>query len=322
MTTTHRNALAHLRNDQSSAVPVQLIISGGTGGHGGNGGGEGGGNGGLGEGPRLTFSNSVIIIHDSLAGGQASGTRHIREGLALIGAGLAELGGNFFAFIVDWLGQSVPRGVIQDMFFVMDPGGSYIAVQMQFCPDYAAFHELMKTYLRGRAASRYVERGDYSIVLEDGSFIVPARFPETIQAGVRIEMSILQRQVQNHSDTVQNTTCPHCSWPQATRTGNGWFQCSSTACARNYRIEEQNEDVEELLSPQLQVHILIFDGQRAVSFPRPLMPPEKGEEKLVEDFVSVVLNAPSADRGVTASILAVYVFLAAFLIYVDGRMSP
>jgi hypothetical protein len=136
MTTTHRNALAHLRNDQSLAVPVQLIISGGTGGYGGNGGGEGG-NGGLGEGPRLTFSNSVVIIHDSLAGGQASGTRHIREGLALIGAGLAELGGNFFAFIVDWLRQSVPRGVIQDMFFVMDPGGSYIAVQMQFCPDYA-----------------------------------------------------------------------------------------------------------------------------------------------------------------------------------------
>ncbi|KAJ7799926.1 hypothetical protein B0H14DRAFT_2616639 [Mycena olivaceomarginata] len=110
-----------------------------------------------------------------------------------------------------------------------------------------AFHELMKMYLRGRAASRYVERGDYSIVLEDGSFIVPARFPETIQAGNQDRKRVVPV-VHRHS------------WPVVLMCS--FWASSSTACARNYRIEEQNEDVEELLSPQLQVHILIFDGQR------------------------------------------------------------
>jgi hypothetical protein len=43
-------------------------------------------------------------------------------------------------------------------------------------------------------------------VSEDGSFIVPVKFAQTIKAGILLEISILQRQVQNWSDRIQ-TIC-------------------------------------------------------------------------------------------------------------------
>ncbi|KAJ7774416.1 hypothetical protein B0H14DRAFT_2964918 [Mycena olivaceomarginata] len=234
------------------AVPMQLIIKGGTGGGGGYAvDGSTGGDGGVGE-----------------------------EGLAKIGYGLAQVGETFFGFIIGWWqGRGVPRGIPEDMFFVMDPEGVYIAVQLHYCPDYWALHEFIKTCLRRKAGARYVERGDYSIVSEDGSFIVPARFAETVKAGMLLEISILQRQVQNRIDTVQHTT-------QAT-TGNGWFKCANPTCARTYRIDEQNQDLEEIVRPQLQqlhngeerksfrrVHIHIMPGQQWVSLLTPqAMPP-------------------------------------------------
>ncbi|KAF8153625.1 hypothetical protein K438DRAFT_372307 [Mycena galopus ATCC 62051] len=209
------------------------------------------------------------------------GISRIGEGLANIRDGVAEVGGQYWTFMNGLLRRirthlisattRVPRGVSDDLFYVIDPVGGYIPVPLQYCRDYRTLDDLLKIYLRCRpqAGAHYIEHGDYGIVSEDGSFIVPGKFTQTVKSGILLEISILQRQVQNRSDTIQNTTCPSCGCSQATTTTNGWFKC--TTCPGNYRIDGQNKDLEEIMSPQLvqpnegaeqesfrRVHILIL----------------------------------------------------------------
>ncbi|KAJ7246816.1 hypothetical protein B0H12DRAFT_754881 [Mycena haematopus] len=133
----------------------------------------------------------------------------------------------------------------------MDPVGGYIPVSLQYCHNSQDLDKHIKTSLRcsRRAGASYVERGDYSIVREDGSFIVRRKFARTVKAAMLLEISVLQRQLRSRSDTIQNTRCPDCG-TQATATENGWFKC--TTCARNYRMDEQEGPVvDEIVSPQL-----------------------------------------------------------------------
>ncbi|KAJ7893844.1 hypothetical protein B0H14DRAFT_828825 [Mycena olivaceomarginata] len=278
---------------------TQITIFGGTGGNGGNGVGRGiGGGGGVGEGPRLIFSGTQIIILDSEGGGQVnSGIDRIGEGLANIWDGVTEVGGQFRSYVNDLLRRlgsqltsvmrNVPRGVSDHLFYVIDPIGGYIPVSLRYCHDYAELDELIKKCLHRypEAGACYVERGDYSIVSEAGSFILPVEFAQTVRAGMMLEISILQRHVQSliepgenvesRSDEIHNTTCPHCRCSQVTTTGNGWFKCGNSTCAKNYRIDEPDQDSEELMGPQLaqpneeaepnlfrRVHIRIVYGER------------------------------------------------------------
>ncbi|KAJ7888921.1 hypothetical protein B0H14DRAFT_2692724 [Mycena olivaceomarginata] len=244
-----------------------------------------GGDGGIGEGARIlidNFSGTQIIIRYSEVGGQVNpGIGRIGEGLATIRDGIIEVGGQIGRFMDDLLRRlgtqlmanirRVPRGVSDDLFYVIDPVGGYISVPLQYCCDYRTLEDLLKIYLRHRpqAGAHYVERGDYGIVSEDGSFIIPMKFTQTVKSGMLLEMSILQRQVQNRSDTIQNTTCPSCGCSPKITTSNGWFKC--TTCARNYRMDGEDKDLEEIVSPQLaqpnegaeqesfrRVHILIL----------------------------------------------------------------
>ncbi|KAJ7847256.1 hypothetical protein B0H14DRAFT_3676616 [Mycena olivaceomarginata] len=108
-----------------------------------------------------------------------------------------------------------------------------------------------------RAGASYVERRDYSIVSEDGSFIMPVEFAQTVKAGMLLERSILQWQARNRSDTIQKTTCPGCGCSQATTSGNGWLKwCIAllflrTGCGRNYRMGGEDQNLEEIVSQQL-----------------------------------------------------------------------
>ncbi|KAJ7939249.1 hypothetical protein B0H13DRAFT_1850981 [Mycena leptocephala] len=227
-----------------------------------------GGSGGVGEGARFLiekFSGTQIIIDSSEI------NREINRKIDEIQRHLGII-------------SEVPRGVSGDLFWVMDPVGGYIPVSLQYCHDYPDLDEHIKTSLRcsPRPGASYVERGDYSVVSEDGSFIVPVEFAQMVGAGMLLEISILQRQVQKRSDAIQNNTCPSCGCSQATTTGNEWFKC--TTCERNYRIGEQDEDLEEIVSPQLaqpneeaerklfrRIHIYIAYAQKEASLPlRPM----------------------------------------------------
>ncbi|KAJ7862149.1 hypothetical protein B0H14DRAFT_3863213 [Mycena olivaceomarginata] len=187
---------------QCTPPGITQFIVGGTGGNGGDGVGRGiGGIGGVGQGPSFQmneFSGTQIIIRCSEIGGQVDpGISRIREGLANIRDGVTEVGRSFINGLLQWI-RRVPRGVSDDLFYVMDPVGGYIPVPLQYCRDYQILDNILKAYLRGlpQAGGRYVERGDYGIVSEGGSFIVPIKFAQTVKAGIVLEISILQRQIQ------------------------------------------------------------------------------------------------------------------------------
>ncbi|KAJ7893297.1 hypothetical protein B0H14DRAFT_2559714 [Mycena olivaceomarginata] len=244
---------------------TQITMFGGTGGNGGNGLGRGiGGGGGVGEGPRLNenfFGTQNVILYSDVSGQVNPGIGRIIEGLANIGDGIVEVGGQFRSFMNDSLrglvtqlmARWVPRGVSDDLLHIVDPVGGSITVSLRYCHDYATLDGILKGYLRRQpqAGGRYVERGDYSIVSQDGSFIVPVEFAQTVRAGMLLEMSIIQKRIQYQIDIIQKTTCPQCRCPQATTTGNGWFTCGNTTCGSNYRIDGQGQDSEEIWSPQL-----------------------------------------------------------------------
>ncbi|KAJ7808698.1 hypothetical protein B0H13DRAFT_2385649 [Mycena leptocephala] len=195
----------------------ELTMIGGVGGMGGTG--ANGGTGGIGEGPRLIgeyfFVGNLVV-------------NQIERG-------------------------TIPRAVSDHIFYVIDPVGGHIPVSLRYCHVYADLDRIIKAYLAGRpdAGARFVERGDYGVVFEDGSFIAPVDFAERVGAGMRLEMSILQLQIQNESDAIHNTVCPHCSSPQATETRSGWYKCANEKCLRNYRIDSQDQTLEHLVSPQL-----------------------------------------------------------------------
>ncbi|KAF8200017.1 hypothetical protein K438DRAFT_1966353 [Mycena galopus ATCC 62051] len=215
---------------------ITQIIRGGTGGNGGNGFGRGiGGIGGVGQGPSFQIDNF-------------SGTQIVILGL--------EVRGQVNQEIDSVLQLPVPRGVSDHLFWIMDPEGEYIPVSLRYCHSYQDLHKHIKTSLScsGRAGASYVERGDYSIVSEDGSFIVSMEFAQAVKAYMVLEISILQRQIRSQSHTILNTTCPDCGTPAMT-TGNGWFRC--TTCMKNYRMDEQEQDMEEIMSPQLAYVVFI-----------------------------------------------------------------
>jgi hypothetical protein len=55
------------------------------------------------------------------------------------------------------------------------------------------------------AGGRYVERGDYSLVLPEGDFIGPKQFIQTLTIGMTLEISIIK----HHYGGVGNG-CPQC----------------------------------------------------------------------------------------------------------------
>jgi hypothetical protein len=90
---------------------------------------------------------------------------------------------------------------------------------------------ILKACLAGRpgAGTRYVERGEYGVVFndgfKDGGFITPVNFTEKVEAGIQLEVSILERRVRDEIGTNQNI-CPHCRCPRPEEAGCGWYKWS------------------------------------------------------------------------------------------------
>ncbi|KAJ7873529.1 hypothetical protein B0H14DRAFT_3860069 [Mycena olivaceomarginata] len=157
-----------------------------------------------GEGARIlidNFSGTQIIIRYMEVGGQVNpGIDRIGEGLVNIRDGIAEVGGQIRSFMNDLLRRletqlmavitHVSRGVSDDLFYVIDPVGGSIPVPLQYCRDYWTLDNILKAYLQclPQAGGPCIERGDYSVVSEDGTFIVPVKFAQRVKAGIVLEL--------------------------------------------------------------------------------------------------------------------------------------
>ena len=120
------------------------------------------------------------------------------------------------------LEKTSPHDISEPVFFIRDPLGRPITIQLSFCDGFQVcsaylcrpglmswqdLDRLLRAYLFNRpdAGSRYVERGDYSIVSTDG-FIIPRWMLRwELRAGIVFDMSIIQRR---RMPPTQD--CPHC----------------------------------------------------------------------------------------------------------------
>ncbi|KAJ7064273.1 hypothetical protein C8F01DRAFT_1250527 [Mycena amicta] len=103
----------------------------------------------------------------------------------------------------------VPHGVSEDTFTVLSQTGVPIPISLAYCTSYEVLDGILKTYMRGRteAGGDYVERGDYNIAWPDGEEIESAQLMDTVKAGIRLEMGIIQR---NHEAFLGKVQCPQC----------------------------------------------------------------------------------------------------------------
>ncbi|KAF7351776.1 hypothetical protein MSAN_01611000 [Mycena sanguinolenta] len=209
--------LSGVHEEQYNRNVTELTVTGGTGGMGGPG--SSGGTGGNGEGPRLIADKFIV------------GTLIVKPGTS----------------------GPIARGIHDHLFWVIDPVGGSVPISLRYCQTYVELDRILKACLAGRpdVGTHYVVRGDYGLVLEDGEFLTPWKFTKKIVAGIRLEMSILKRQFQDEDGATQHITCPHCRCSRATETEHGWYKCDNNKCAKNYRIESQDVECEELVSPAL-----------------------------------------------------------------------
>ncbi|KAJ7127835.1 hypothetical protein C8R44DRAFT_99892 [Mycena epipterygia] len=142
----------------------------------------------------------------------------------------------------------LPHDISDPAFFVMDPLGKPIRIQLSRCNSFNDLDRLLRAYLYNRpdAGSRYVERGDYSIVSTDGVIIPPLKLPGKFRAGIQFDMSIIKRQ----SSWTTPRWCPHCGQTNTDAIEDTWVFCSKLTCGARYQVSE-SEGIEEISSPQI-----------------------------------------------------------------------
>ncbi|KAF7334071.1 hypothetical protein MVEN_02312700 [Mycena venus] len=138
-----------------------------------------------------------------------------------------------------------PHDISDPVFFVMDPLGKPITIQLSRCDSFNALDRILKAYLYGRAAagSRYVERG------------------------IQFDMSIIKRTSFWHS-TVQN--CPHCGNTNTDAVEGSWINCTNLTCGARYQVAKSEASVpaiEGVSSPKIIDRAeLVWQEDEAESF--------------------------------------------------------
>ncbi|KAJ7127903.1 hypothetical protein C8R44DRAFT_733308 [Mycena epipterygia] len=100
-----------------------------------------------------------------------------------------------------------PHDILDSVFFVLDPLGRPISIQLSHCDGFIDLDRILRAYLFNRpdAGSRYVERGDYSIVSTAGIIILRLQLRGELRAGIQFDMSIIKRKY-----SASPRMCPHC----------------------------------------------------------------------------------------------------------------
>ncbi|KAJ7190262.1 hypothetical protein GGX14DRAFT_606084 [Mycena pura] len=107
--------------------------------------------------------------------------------------------------------------VSDSVFFVMDPLGRPMTIQLSHCDNFNDLDRILKAFLHNRpqAGGRYVERGDYSIVSPEGRNVLPVHFAAELRAGIQFDMSIVKRSIITRTIELQKPTaqkCPYCQY--------------------------------------------------------------------------------------------------------------
>ncbi|KAF7333387.1 hypothetical protein MVEN_02354400 [Mycena venus] len=134
--------------------------------------------------------------------------------------------------------KMIPHGISDPVFFVMDPLGRAITIQLSHCEAFNDLDRILKASLHGRrqAGSEYVERGDYSIVSAKGAIIRPSVFAGMVKAGSRFDMSIIKQRRDYVWPSYRK--CPHCEHQSDHNRviEDGWVCCSNASCGRKYQV--------------------------------------------------------------------------------------
>ncbi|KAJ7133569.1 hypothetical protein C8R44DRAFT_730701 [Mycena epipterygia] len=101
-----------------------------------------------------------------------------------------------------------PYDLQDSVFFVMDPLGRVITIQLAHCNGFWDLDRIIQAHLYNcpEAGSIYVKRGDYKIVSSEGFSIDFFNFPEKLGAGMQFEMCIVKRML-----LPSEHRCPHCN---------------------------------------------------------------------------------------------------------------
>ncbi|KAJ7433212.1 hypothetical protein FB451DRAFT_1314614 [Mycena latifolia] len=146
-----------------------------------------------------------------------------------------------------------PHGILDPVFFVLDPLGRAITIQLAHCDSFNDLDRILKAHLHQRphAGSRYVERGDYAIVTPDGAVILPSEFARNLRPGAQFDMSIVKRIRAELEPTPR--ICPYCNHSNSGGEEGGWILCSNPKCGRTCRmsLEAVAPDIETVFeSPE------------------------------------------------------------------------
>ncbi|KAJ7167700.1 hypothetical protein C8R46DRAFT_1093864 [Mycena filopes] len=134
----------------------------------------------------------------------------------------------------------LPRGVANDIFFVLSPTGVPIPISIVYCNTFKKLHRILEATLRDQraAGARFVEQGSYAIVSSSGNIVSPARFNATIRGSVCLAISIAQPLV---IDT-QTQKCSYCR-ANCQIAMDGWYECENSNCRSKYLIFTPPEQI-------------------------------------------------------------------------------
>ncbi|KAJ7832667.1 hypothetical protein B0H14DRAFT_1173216 [Mycena olivaceomarginata] len=137
----------------------------------------------------------------------------------------------------------LPRNISDPFFYVRNPLGERIPIPLSAYHIFDDLDRILRAYChRPETGSRYVERGDYSIVSPDGAIIPRLRLRREVKAGIEFDMSIIQRKRWRPAPE----KCHHCGHTNADAAEGTWVNCLN--CEARYQVSRW---IEEISSPQI-----------------------------------------------------------------------
>ncbi|KAJ7259313.1 hypothetical protein C8J57DRAFT_1340020 [Mycena rebaudengoi] len=194
-----------------------------------------------------------VVISAHLSGQISQMGRDIREAVSDVRQLPSEL--------QRMIGNMSLDNIPEPVFFVMDPLGRSITIQLSFCHTFNDLDSILKGYLskHPEAGGRYVNRGDYNIISTEGVVISHANLRGKVKAGTHVGMSIIKRST--YRPEIRQT-CPQCGQTSAKATEGSWVTCAERTCGARYQISDTALTIEEFNSP----HILFaYDTSNARS---------------------------------------------------------
>ncbi|KAJ7256980.1 hypothetical protein C8J57DRAFT_554718 [Mycena rebaudengoi] len=197
-----------------------------------------------------------VVISAHLSGQISQMGQDIREAIADVRQLPSEL--------QRMIGNMSLDNIPEPVFFVVDPLGRSITIQLSFCHTFNDLDSILKGYLskHPEAGGRYVNRGDYNIISTEGVVISHANLREKVKAGTHVEMSIIKRSAWRPRI---RQTCPQCGQTSARATEGSWVNCAERTCGARYQISRASYEIawapkteiatasmfEEIWSPQI-----------------------------------------------------------------------